>query len=695
MLARIKTMTQLQSGGWAIFGSILCFVLNAFLQNPFLGSLGLSLMGVGLVLRLRAIPLFGINVFSRWLFGFLAIESIFVALLVGWYLCFGLSTLSVLVVFSLVHLSVLWFKTDEGLSPEKTFQDKETLVWLGFVCVIDLFLIFLFFSARTSSALVSPWNLFSGEPFFFFGMATFLLLYVSSKRSDELSVFVSILHTFVALSVSAIMYGVGFGFDPFVHRAAEQALSLTGSIEPRQLLYSGQYVLVVALRYLTSLPLAQIDIWLVPILGSFLLPIGGYLGLKNGWGLSSTQARTWWMTMLLTSFMLMTHTVPFTFTYLFFILCLFLLPSAKSFVQQGTLLLVSLVLCSFHPLLAIPTSLLIFWFIVYSRIKKTWMKAVSLFFLMLSTACSVPLMLVVYQHSQGQTIAFDQMLSRLVLFVSLFMSPFIDRYPYIPWQLDAIYDLRYQLPMFFMALAFLCALFFWRKNNVIVSVYGAFVIGLIFAIFGTSTLFYFKDIIVHEQAEFALRLLQAWYIIALPFLAIAFAKCAQYNRLRIGMLVLCSLLVLHAWYFSYPQYNLKYPFFSPSVSAEDLATVQAIDDLSHGEPYLVLSNQMTSAAALQVFGFAHYLPLKNEQVLWYPIPTGGLLYKYYEDTIFLGPNRERIDELFRQTGAKHIFFVLQSYWPWTENFLTNIHASADQVIDLENLGVQLIHYYLN
>jgi len=284
------------------------------------------------------------------------------------------------------------------------------------------------------------------------------------------------------------------------------------------------------------------------------------------------------------------------------------------------------------------------------------------------------------------------MFSRLVLFVSLFANPFIDRFPYIPWQLDAIYDLRYQLPMFFMVLACACAIVFWKKREMIVLVYGVFAIGLICAIFGTSTLFYFKDIIVHEQAEFALRLLQAWYVIALPFLAVFFAKCTQKIHLRTAALVVGSFLVLHAWYFSYPQYNLKYPFFSPSVSAEDLATVQVVDELSDGESYLVLSNQMTSAAALQVFGFAHYLPLKDEQVLWYPIPTGGLLYKYYEDTIFLGPNRQRIDELFEQTDARHIFFVLQSYWPWTEDFLKNIHASADQVIDLEDLGVQLIHY---
>ena len=71
-----------------------------------------------------------------------------------------------------------------------------------------------------------------------------------------------------ALSVSAIVYVVGFGFDPFLHRAAEQALVDTGVVEPVRLLYSGQYTLTAALHHLTAWPIKLIDIWMVPIAAS-------------------------------------------------------------------------------------------------------------------------------------------------------------------------------------------------------------------------------------------------------------------------------------------------------------------------------------------------------------------------------------------------------------------------------------------
>ncbi len=78
--------------------------------------------------------------------------------------------------------------------------------------------------------------------------------------------------TFLALSISLIIFPLGSGFDPFVHQATEKIIAATGTITPKPLYYIGQYTLVVFFSKILGISVAWIDKLLIPLLASLLLP---------------------------------------------------------------------------------------------------------------------------------------------------------------------------------------------------------------------------------------------------------------------------------------------------------------------------------------------------------------------------------------------------------------------------------------
>ncbi|MBK6791596.1 MAG: hypothetical protein IPG80_03455 [Anaerolineales bacterium] len=86
---------------------------------------------------------------------------------------------------------------------------------------------------------------------------------------------------------------------------------------------------------------------------------------------------------------------------------------------------------------------------------------------------------------------------------------------------------------------------------------------------------------------------------------------------------------------------------------------------------------MTSAAALQEFGFAAYHNFEGESVLWYAIPTGGKLYPYYTDLIYSG-STDPIEALFEKTDIDRIYVVIHTYWPWSTDFIDQLKVECEQ-----------------
>ncbi|MEK7094819.1 MAG: hypothetical protein AAB886_01800 [Patescibacteria group bacterium] len=547
----------------------------------------------------------------------------------------------------------------------------------AFIAICQILIFVFLVIARTSEPLISPWNLLPGSIFVLFFLSSFLLLREQYHDNRPL-IILSILQTFLAVSVSAIVYGIGFGFDPFIHRAAETALVVNGHIAPLRLLYSGQYALVGFLHFLTSLSVRTIDIWLVPIFASIFLPLASYIGLRDGWRIPERFARLGWATALFIPFMLSTFTAPFTFTYTIFIGILFLFPLVKEFSRVAIIVwMLVIVAIFFHPLLSVPMLFLLAGTSLQNEKLSRTLRVTGYLIIVLGVALVVPLLLYFYEQNTGVSISLASLLENVNSFISLFANPFsgADWRVFLPLRL--LYVLRYWQPVVFFAITLFALFFLPKEYKRHLILLWLFALGLLICIYATSTLFVFKDIIVHEQKEFALRLLQAFYIVPLPFLILYISSLTNRIYKTITMVIL-AFFATTSWYFSYPQYNAAFAYYSPSVSKYDVEAVRRIDEMSNGEPYLVLSNQMASAAALQEFGFANYYPMHGNNVLWYPIPTGSSLYEKYIAIVSTG-DTEELQNLMRETETQRVYILLQSYWPWYPSLLERLEQSASRM----------------
>jgi hypothetical protein len=681
-------------GGLALMGASLLFICANIFSSVVFGVLAFVLFLFGGVYRLLSCVWFGKNFWQRFVFGvplLLMGPVILLELLYFAGMLFGQGMSFVVLVFVLA----VFFFLPQGKCLLPTVRHG-FFVWDVFLALSlfgSLLLLGLFAFARTGESIISPWNSFHGEPFVLFGLVVCCFLIGAVKSRDDRFVFPGMVLVLAALSVSALLYKIGFGFDPFLHRAAEEALLNEGIIYPKQFLYSGQYLFVAWVSQLTQVRLYWVDVWLVPVFASVWLPPALYLGLWKGWKIPARFARVLWLSLFLIPYQLLTFTVPFTVTFVLFVGFVALLPlAAKNRTAALWLFVANAVGCLFHPLLAVPVGTFLGVLLLRHFVKKgplwAWMSGA-----MILVLCGVPGLLWVYNLGTGQTVVFWSLVQNMPLFTHLWRSPYWDPYPFIPAWLQFIYGVRYVIPLVVATEVFVWMLYRWRKQKFIW--FDVFWVGVLGCIYAISTLFHFKDIIAHEQLEFALRLLQAWFVCALVPFAF-FLSVLMRHRVGLWIVVtVFSLVLVHAWYFSYPQYNLKYPFYSPGVGQNDIAAVRFIEGNSDEGAYLVLSNQMVSAAAIQAYGFAQYYPLAGEQVLWYAIPTGGPLYVNYSVLIEGGFTQERCDDLIEETGVVSVYAVVPSYYEFTiPQIMTELREMAVETIQLDLLLIYKFNHSL-
>jgi hypothetical protein len=692
---RFRQFKHNQLGGLAVIGASLLFICNGFLQLWIVGSVALLLFVIGAFIILLSCPWFGKDFWNRFVFGVPVLLFVPTSLLLITYFS-GVSFSWVLscVVMVFCVLGLLLLPQDKFVKPRFVCKGDFSCLWLLLSIFGSLLLMGLFFAARTGDAIISPWNYFSGEPFVLLLISVFLFLVGAWKCKSDIWVFAAIPLVFSFLSVSLLMYKVGFGFDPFLHRAAEEALLFEGVVFPKQFLYSGQYLFVAFLSSLTSIEVKWIDIWLVPVFASAWLPIATFVGLLKGWGVERQKASALWLIAFLIPYQLLTFTVPFTITFLLFVGTVFLFPLAIKERRVAIMLIFFfLVSCFFHPLLAAPLLAVLVAIFFSHQFKSLIPEWIALVLGGVMTALSVPTLLILYFYQTGQSIQFSSLFTNSTYFTSLWQSPYWDPFPNIPWALDFIYDLRYALPFVFAVLALVLIIKKSSEKNV--QWFLVFWVGLLLAIYGTSTLFHFKDIISHEQQEFALRLAHAWFVASLPLVGVVLSRFMDRRIAAWGLMGALSFLLLLAWYFSYPQYNMKFLFYSPGVSEEDVQTVQLIDHDAEGSSYLVLSNQMVSAAAIQEFGFAQYYPLSGKEVLWYAIPTGGPLYENYVVLLDGGFSENRRDDLYRETGVEWIYVVVPAYYHYTIPSVMNaIEELSEWKIQQKNMIIYKLTHSL-
>lgn len=520
------------------------------------------------------------------------------------------------------------FKTPNW--PKITHKDLE---FLGLVALPALLIVLLALQARTGDPILSIWQMLHPSIFIIYGVMIFNFIYFGKSLKKHSKLLGSILIYLISFTLSAIIFKQGFGFDPFIHRAAVTSLLADGFINPLTPLYSGQYSVNGAFSIITGLSVKVIDIWILPLLASFLIPLSIF---------SKNPTKTaHYLAPLAIPYMLLTFTVPFSFTFLILLITAYILTNNPSKEDILVLFFINLASIFWHPLIMIGTTSIL----VLHILEKHYKISISAPIKILSFL-SIPTLIALYQLKNQSLIDPLGLLLNIDLFFTLFRNPFAIGDGNILITYRSLYAFRYFFPVTLTILTFILS----RKNNNLKPVVHIQA-GLLLAIYFISTLFYFDDIIHQEQREFALRLLQAVYSVSFVSL-LSLKNNWQY--------IFVPLLTL-SWFFTYPQYNAISPYTSPSVSDQDRDAVTYIHENTK-EPYIVLSNQIMAAAALEEYGFHEYVTVDDSESLWYPIPTGAKLYDYYFETYFY-ETAPILEGLQNKLPEHTIYLAFHNYWP--------------------------------
>ncbi len=527
--------------------------------------------------------------------------------------------------------------------------------------------------SRTNTALVSPWNVLPSVIFLIYLLTTVALwsfLRTAPKIVGLLSVS---FHVFVAISICLSVYGIGFGFDPFVHRAIVQTIVTDGGLTPFSLLYSGQYALISFTHLLTGIPIRLLDIWFVPLLVSLFLPTLFYIALTTAWKQRPRESLVVLPLLLFVPFLPFTFTVPYHLALIAFLVTLLFLPSIGT--VAGLFLVIGSAVVSFffHPLIGIPACVLAIGGWVYMKTHYRLSVGIFIAFLL---ACSVPIGYGVHNYLQGGGVLTIQnpWLHRDG-FLALFRDPFPSSEKPVHWWWNILHAIGRVGPWVAMLVAALMVRSkearAWRPFI------GMILVGFIGCLILLSTSFVFEDIISYEQLEFALRLSHVLPYLGLPFLCVAVCSLLAHKKdwISLGPILLTSILLTISWYVTYPTDDPKAYGFGPSVSQADVRAVHVVEELSGGAPYIALSNQMTSAAHLQEYGFTKTIDNNGKNMLYYALPTGGDLYPFYEKIVGGSSVNETMQQAMEVAGVSQGYFLLSGYW-WGAEPLSHVLKSA-------------------
>ncbi len=577
-------------------------------------------------------------------------------------------------------------------SPKNCFRFQISKSPVLFIATLTYLLtlstsLLLLFQARTGTPISSPWTQIDPLIFILFGFSTLLLLLIT-RLSKKNHLILHILYFGLAFWVSAIVIKEGFGFDPFLHRAAQTAIAETGTIDPKQILYAGQYAIVTAIHFITHTSIFWIDVLLLPILAAVSIPSILIKSLKHGWKLSNSTAKLTPI-FLLSPFMALTFTVPNNIAFLLFIWTIFLLPF-KQIETKKLLAALSLLTLLIHPIAgALSFILLGISLLELSPISKKITTPISFLIAIIGT----PLLFVLYQIQKKNNLTLLNPFERIDYFLGLFKDPFVhDHFP-IPLFWQIIYHYRTFTPIILLSIG-IVALVVLRKKIQNSASYLIFITGTLISIFLVSTLFIFEDIIYYEQTEFAARMLQMTVISTIPLLFVVLDKFKtklSNPKHYLPLFIFISIFSPLAWYFSYPQLNPKSINVGQSVSSSDIKAVHFIEKIAPSN-HIVLSNQMTSGAAIQELGFRRYHQTDRGKALWYAIPTGGKLYEHFIETTYRRPQRSTIVNAATFAQTEHVYVLVHNYHPYFDIVRDSLAIDSDDTYNVDD-QISIFYYH--
>lgn len=484
-----------------------------------------------------------------------------------------------------------------------------------------------------------------------------LLLLKTSKRLGAVALFASLFSIFAS---AAVLFPLGAGFDPFLHRATMLHIAERGTITPKPLYYIGEYALELFGNLLGGIPLFTMDVFLVPLLAAITLTVAA----------RRLPSAAVILLLALSNFM---TTTPQSIGYLFAILVVVTIPELhRTEVFGGRLkshivpLIFALAAFAAHPIAGVPAIALVTYSFFQNRIART--------LIAIGSGIALPAMFVlqaILSHA-AITLTFQNLWRIDLLPLSGFFTSNGNAW------LDALYFIIGNLTLIILLLALIGArldrhTITERERNS-----GVIALTLVFSFVIVALGINFGYLIDYERQDFALRFLTLASLFALPLasrgLSALRARIPAYALLPTPYLLF--LLSCASIYALYPRHDGYVRSAAFNVSQADIDTVYAIHAKETADAdYIVLSNQATAAAALQEFGFRKYY---HTDIFYYPIPTGGTLYQSYLSMVNDTPTKETVINAMQTAGVHKAYFVVSDYWWKSDQIIENAKPLTDE-----------------
>ena len=584
----------------------------------------------------------------------------------------------------------------------KNLRFKTSILTFCYLVLLAL-LGYLVVKSGTPESLRSPWQVLPSQFFLIYFLASFILLAIVRFSKSTAALFLIVIHSFLGFSIAWLVYQIGFDYDPFIHRTNVNLILENGTLLPKPFYYIGQYSLIIFIFKLLRISVESLDKVLVPLLAALYIPSTIFYAFRDNFKTSIRLVLMVSLAVLALPFANFISTTPQSLSnllfYLTILLSLYYITHPK--VSVWPLLLITLMTLSVHPLSGIPLVFFTLLLFIYQHRQRKFRlpkllhqsvlwEVVILGSLALPTAFLINSLTLSELKVSLQTNWFQNILDSLgTVNLAFYYRQFISL-------TDLIYTYGYNLALIIVCLA-LIGFFFIVKNQQLKRylVYPLAFIILLANFFLLKGMVSFFSLLSYEQIAYPQRILElALYVLA-PFIIIAlylfFKKIfLQKNSIQLLILILLSLAMTANLYLSYPRVDKIVEDHGYSTSQTDLTTVNFIDDLQKDEPYLVLASQPVSAAAIDQLGFKHYY----NEFFFYPVPTGGLLYRQYEDLAYAKQKTSDVIDTVRYlTGVKVIYFVVNDYWFDAEEIIESHKETSDKWFAID--GKNYIFKYWN
>ncbi|MEA1962651.1 MAG: hypothetical protein U9M94_00250 [Patescibacteria group bacterium] len=626
------------------------------------------------------------------------------SLLISWgaiiYRLYKLNIIGVIIILILAVLSfiiILYFTKKFNkqtiIAPQKNIikikkQKKDFFSFFMPAIYLSLFTasVYILFTSRTAEAIISPWQVINPIFYSLYFALTVCLAFIIIKKKPLANLLI-IFHYFLSFSIALIIYKIGYGFDPFIHQATEELIAKTGEVNPKPFYYLGQYGLVVLLNKITLIKIIYLDKILVPFFSGIILPLA-MLSVLTKWLENRKIVRLTILFLLILPFSFFIVTTPQNLAYIFLILTLIYSLDCKRALDYVNIFLLSLSAFFIHPLAGIPALLFACLVIIYdSKIK---IKKIGYFVIYSCLATALPLAFFFFEKNTKNAANASANTETFSFNFLNFSIP--DKKNII---LNTVYFFIFNIKyiLIFLAVSGIIIAIKHKKECKILSLYFFSSLALFFSYFLSAKLPY-AFLINYEQANYSKRILSLACFFLLPFIIIAFYQLiikifAQNKIIKYSLLGFFCFLISISLYSSYPRCDHYFNSHGYSVSKSDLNAVKWIDD-NAPEDFIVLANQQTSVAGLYGFGFKKYYQSAEEEIFYYPIPTGGSLYQYYLDMVYEKPSRNTMENAMNLTGVNIGYFVLNKYWWAFDKILAEAKLEADSWQEIDNGEVYIL-----